>query len=267
MSQPTATVPSRSGPMGLFVGGLILLLIAALSTFLLPKLLVFNQQMQQSEVALGPEDMYDGQVQSGQSTDIPEGFMVTINPDSLWESWDPETSDMPPLPVCTVEGPSGAVETIDMYGSLAFETLETGSYTIDCEGGGNIWLSGQSADQYHQQDGWTKTLTFLTWTSWITLGLGILLTVAGAYKLGERNVERKIALERVYAEVAPAYPAAPVTASDGAPAAPAAGQVPAPQAGATGAPSAAEPQPPAQPALPPVTRPKNSRQSRDPFAD
>ena len=77
--------------------------------------------------------------------------------------------------------------------------------------------------------------------------------------------KRKIALERVYAEVAPAYPAAPsALASDGAAAAPAPGQVPAPQAGA---PVAGEPQPPAQPALPPISRPKNSRQSRDPFAD
>ena len=279
MSQPATTgIPSRSGPLGIFVGGLILLVIAALSTWVLPQVLVFNQQMQSMEVVMGPGDYYDGQSQSGQPTDIPEGFMVTVWPENMPANWDPMSNEPPPMPNCTVEGPSGSVETIDMYGQLAFETLESGSHTIDCEVGGNLWLSGQKADIFHEQESWNRTITILWWTALISLIAGVLLSVIGAYLLGERNVQRKIALDRVYADVPGVAPAVIASAPAGAPPAPGAPADPAggagpvaPAAPADHAASAAtgQEQPPAPPqqSLPPITRPKNSRQSRDPFAD
>lgn len=266
MSQTSASpIPSRSGPLGIFVGGLILLVAAALSAWVLPNVLVFNQQMQQMEGESSPSDFWGGEVNSGQSTDIPEGYMISLQPESMWLNVDPMSTEMPEAPDCTVEGPSGAVELIDVYGMPGFEAVESGSYKIECEGGGMIYLSGESAENFHRQDGWTRTLTILMWVTRIGLVGGILLSVAGAYLLGERNVQRKIALERVYAEVAPTYPATP-----GAPAAasgPVASAAPAAD-GALPAPAAGEsPAAPPQPPLPPVTRPKNSRQQRDPFAD
>ncbi|HHW84434.1 MAG TPA: hypothetical protein GX743_11605, partial [Actinomycetales bacterium] len=204
---PARPLPSRSGAIGLMVGGVLLWVLAALAVWVLPQALVYGPAERAFEDPAMWEESYWDYIQSGQPTNIPADQLVSVTPEWVWmdPGMNPMDGSEPVMPdfECRITGPDGsavATEMVDMQGPT-FEVVEAGTYVIECDQGGMLNVQGQPLELYRQGENMTQTLTLLTWVHWISLVAGTILAVLGAYLLGTRNQQRHYALQEVYASV------------------------------------------------------------------
>ena len=270
---PRQSLPSRSGAIGFLVGGGLLLVIAALCAFVFPPLLVFGPAM--DSMNEDAEYYYD-YIQSGQTTEIPAGQWVYVQPDWIWmdPAMNPTDGRQPAVPdfSCTITGPAGATVPTgwDEWNGVTVEVTEAGTYTVECDGGGMLNLNGSPLGEQQRYEAMDRNLGILTLVSWISGIAGFILTIVGSYLLGSRNEQRKVALQTVYASVPiqHTYADQPGQAGQSAQTAPSEQPVPSAQPQPTPVRNASD----LNPSIPLNSdtyqvRPRVARKSRDPFEE